>query len=432
MRKVALVFVLSLSFGWFPLLACDLSPLHFEEGEWSDAVASVLPVGERRIGEELRITRMEIGFSPARYEAWAGGEVVDVLLSATVDAQQLITSWRREATERAHARGCGTRTQWAKDFTWRVVHNRDVEGKFRVQHEEWSCGKIPIINKTWKNKNAQFDATVWQTFMPRVRNGGDELRIEFSGRYKDNVPDKLIDLIKFFANTASVEPILSEVAHLDESIFSRLKQYRDVIEEIERFRVLGSGVAGVIPVDGQGSKVSLDLVFSNARFEKNGNRLALAMELRSREGRAILPSQACLLKEGLEKARLQGQAIGPGGRNHVVARGENAWSIARESYGDGRYFQLVAAANNLDDPSTLREGQQLRLEPLANFLARNEVVVLSSGDSLWKISSAQAGGRGTFSEILSANDSLSNPDLVYPVQVIRSGSGGASAAGGQQ
>lgn len=411
------------------VLACDLSPVKFEGTEWSAVVESVLPRGLRDSGGEFPILSMELGFSDPRYEEWADGEVVDVLVSATLDASQMIETWKDEAKERAEKRGCGTRTQWAKDFTWKIVDGGDVEGKFRVQHEDWSCGSIPFTGRRWKNRNSRVDATIWQTFKPRLRNDRNDLNIEFSGRYKDNVPSALVDLVKVFANVASVEPVLSEVAKVDEGIFVRLKEYRDAISEIERFRVLGNGAAGLVPVGTESASVLLDLVFSEAKFEEEGRALRLALALGSRRGKSILPSQACVLKEGLEKARLQGQVIGPDGRPHLVARGENAWTIARNSYGDGRYFQLLAAANNMDDPDMLREGDEIRLEPLSSFLDRDDVMVLHSGDSLWALSNEAGGDSGGFVELLRANGSVVDPDRVYPVQVLRSARGPAVEGG---
>lgn len=429
MRHMCWLYLLMISITVLPTLpaaACDTSsPIRFANGEWSDTVKTVLPASARELAGAFEVLDVEIGFSEPRYEEWAGGEVVDVLVHAEVDAEPLLTIWKQGAKDKAHKRGCGTRTRWAKDFSWKIVDGRDVQGKFRVTHQKWSCGSF--MGSNWKNKDAEFNATIWNTFMPRIVDGGNEIKLDFDGDYKDNVPGVLKDLAKFFGNVVSVEPILSEVVKLDESIFAYLKQYRDTIREIERFRTLGRGFTEILPVGDDQSKIFLDLVFDDVRFTKKNGRLVLQLKMKSRAGKALLPSQSCLLKDGLEKAHLQMRQVGPHGRTRLVAWGENAWSIARDAYGDGRFFQLVAAANGLEDPNHLPEGSEIRLEPLAKFLDRGEVLVLTAGDSLWKLSDEAGGEGGSFTELLAENP-LPDPELVYPVQVIRRvGRGGSGS-----
>ncbi len=48
-----------------------------------------------------------------------------------------------------------------------------------------------------------------------------------------------------------------------------------------------------------------------------------------------------------------------GGNSHVVKRGETLYSIARQSYGDGKQWQKIASANPGVTPSTLKVGQTL-------------------------------------------------------------------------
>ncbi len=49
----------------------------------------------------------------------------------------------------------------------------------------------------------------------------------------------------------------------------------------------------------------------------------------------------------------------PRGASYTVQRGDTLWSIARKLYGNGQKWQQLAAANGINNPKSLREGQTL-------------------------------------------------------------------------
>lgn len=51
------------------------------------------------------------------------------------------------------------------------------------------------------------------------------------------------------------------------------------------------------------------------------------------------------------------------GRQYIVKPGDNLWSISEKEYGTGYNWQLIAKANNLDNPGEIEKGQKLTIPP---------------------------------------------------------------------
>lgn len=50
-----------------------------------------------------------------------------------------------------------------------------------------------------------------------------------------------------------------------------------------------------------------------------------------------------------------------GNKSYVVKRGDTLWSIAKSSYGDGKQYKRIMAANPGVSPNALRVGQTLMI-----------------------------------------------------------------------
>lgn len=137
---------------------------------------------------------------------------------------------------------------------------------------------------------------------------------------------------------------------------------------------------------------------------------------------------------------------------YEVAEGETLWSISEKVYGTGFNWQLIADANNLQDPNNLEAGTKLTIPNLTPTASedeksdqamemeddKSEVAVTVSptvaemmdaqkpettsnateytvvaGDSLWKIAVAQYGDGYKWTEISKANK-LVNPNIIHP------------------
>ena len=103
------------------------------------------------------------------------------------------------------------------------------------------------------------------------------------------------------------------------------------------------------------------------------------------------------------------------GSNYTVQQGDSLFSIAQQAYGDGNQWPSIASANNISDPSLIYPGQVLSIPVLSPTPGSNYTV--QQGDTLFSIAQRAYGNGNQWPVIASANN-ISNPDLIYPGQVL--------------
>lgn len=114
-----------------------------------------------------------------------------------------------------------------------------------------------------------------------------------------------------------------------------------------------------------------------------------------------------------------GPSPSPSGGTHTVRSGDSLWAIANAS---GTDWQTLAQLNGLSNPDRIYPGQVLKL-PGGSVDTGSYTV--QSGDTL----SGIAGRIGTDWQTLARLNSLGNPDMIHPGQVLRTpGAGGAAPA----
>jgi nucleoid-associated protein YgaU len=114
---------------------------------------------------------------------------------------------------------------------------------------------------------------------------------------------------------------------------------------------------------------------------------------------------------------------------HIVAAGENLWTIAEKYYGSGYNFVDIAAANKLANPNKLLVGQTLEIPKVeaktktaelptevkvtpAMSISANTYTV-EKGDTLWGIAVKAYQDGYKWPEIAKANaDKIANPDKI--------------------
>jgi nucleoid-associated protein YgaU len=110
-------------------------------------------------------------------------------------------------------------------------------------------------------------------------------------------------------------------------------------------------------------------------------------------------------------------------RTHVVAEGENLWTIAEDAYGNGKYYTRIIAANPSLNPKNLKIGTVLSIPPLGESTAAanassatpapidtNSQYIVVSGDNLDKIAQKLYGDPTLADRIYDMNVSVIGQD----------------------
>jgi nucleoid-associated protein YgaU len=119
-------------------------------------------------------------------------------------------------------------------------------------------------------------------------------------------------------------------------------------------------------------------------------------------------------------------------KSYTVQKGDSLWNIAEANYGSGYNWVDIASVNKLANPGEISEGQVLTLpavEPKVSTVTKVEETVVTmepitgesytvvKGDNLWNISVRAYGDGYKWVELARLNN-LSNPDLIYPGNVL--------------
>ena len=100
------------------------------------------------------------------------------------------------------------------------------------------------------------------------------------------------------------------------------------------------------------------------------------------------------------------------GQIHVVQYGETLSSIAAKY---GTTWQNLARLNALSNPDMIYQGQTLNVAGSTSVITATNYCIVESGDTLSSI----AAQFGTTVQHLTAVNGLSNPDLIYPGQMLK-------------
>ncbi len=113
---------------------------------------------------------------------------------------------------------------------------------------------------------------------------------------------------------------------------------------------------------------------------------------------------------------------------HVVAEGENLWTLAEKYYNDGYKWTELAKANNIQNPGYLEVGQELTIPTLGTPVTAGTSVAgkepitgatyeVVKGDNLWQIAVRAYGDGYKWSEIARENK-LANPNLIHSGNIL--------------
>jgi len=115
------------------------------------------------------------------------------------------------------------------------------------------------------------------------------------------------------------------------------------------------------------------------------------------------------------------------GKIHTVAKGETLWSIAQSELGSGFEWQRIQLTNEIADPSSIEEGQELVIPdtesipqgttPAEGEMETPDTHTVVKGESLWEIAEEVYGDGFRWVEIARANN-LANPSLIHAGNVL--------------
>ncbi len=124
------------------------------------------------------------------------------------------------------------------------------------------------------------------------------------------------------------------------------------------------------------------------------------------------------------------------GESYTVQEGDTLWMIAERVYSSGYNFVDIAEANSLMNPDFIMTGQEISLpvvdakEPTVGDITPDATMTRSTssvkpthtvveGESLWTIAQAEYNDPYMWTQIVSLNPSITNPDIIYPTTVLK-------------
>lgn len=402
MLLCALLLCADLSFS-----QCKLDTLDLPNDSFFDAIDAISSNPINR--PELGLLHAQLSFSGPKPDPEGKFEKppYDAVLQLQFDAMLLRSRWEKDITSQLTDSGCSSqRVHSFKASTEKGV----LHGYFHAKYVKRSCGDYPWpLHGGWATDLATIETDVWQDFS--LSTSDDHIVVGMTGHAQDNVSQLARDAAKVIGNIFAICPLTGGlVLGLDKQVFESLKAERDALEEAGRFRVVANEG---LNQDDPNSKFTL----ASASFDGPPDHLVINVTaVRSNLDR----TQACKLRDDLTSQEKQGTNLKVA-TTYSVNPGDSAWSIARQMYGDGHYYWLLAGLNNLNAKqiNDLQVGQKLTLQSLGSVLRSGGLVVIRDKDTLWRISKATEESSGTgFSEILTANrNRFEDPNLIFPLQL---------------
>jgi LysM repeat protein len=152
------------------------------------------------------------------------------------------------------------------------------------------------------------------------------------------------------------------------------------------------------------------------QFLQAGSQIAMSI---SRVAH-VQPSVACeIRKQAIQAQKFFQSCVNPQ-RQYVVQTNDSLWRIAENLYGEGQFYHVLRQHNNMSERiDFLKPGQTLAVPAYFEIQGSNEVVV-SSGDTLWKIAGRKLGNPALYRELIQHNRSeVTNPKKLTTLMALK-------------
>lgn len=395
---------------------CDLTPINFPGEKLQDSSGGFDKTGQ--MAKQLQDLKnaglspagADISFGQPRVSDGYNNKITDMFLTMSFDATQLTKLWEEQVKAQGNQDGCSN--SQVNTIGWAVLPDGSWQGNFHVKYVKRSC--------FWFFGNVQTDlVTLEIDFKNHLRlivaPDGKTLTPLISSEESDNVPDWLKPIAQFLNNCLSIVTV--GLVPVDKHVIDAYKNIDQILVQMNHFNVLPQVGTASATLD----NITYETVFDSANFVQSGGTLILTVKAKTAPSSLLSRGQACVVHDSFLQLRAQSD-IPPGGLDYEIKKGDTAWNIANQFYGNGRYFPIVTGINDIPHASSdqMAVGKKMNIQRISTLLNRDDVLITLHGDSLWKMAHPKGGTAPSYSGLLAQNKGwIEDPNMIYPVEFIK-------------
>ena len=390
---------------------CDLSAIEFPGDSFYRAESYFL--GESKpLNPNMQLRSAVLSFGDPKDIANTEHPVYGIYMKMEFDATGVVNSWWKQVKSQEDV-GCSSRTIWFPNPPWITDTAGAWTGRFHVKQVTRSCVGNAQIDLETK------EIDYWNTVAVRIEPDGKSITPLTSRGASDNTSPILKTIAQGLGAVVQIVTLgfvpQAQVQAIDGH--KAIEESLQLMESYEKGMLSDAKAANEKDVSG----FTLDFLFADARFLNVDNVLVLS--IMSSQNTSNLPNrgEACLIRKAMDEIKTGGENVGPEGTEYEVKSADSLWRLAERFYGNPKYHLILAGENNIElsNINKLYPGEKLILRPLGEVRKSSDFILVAKKDSLWSIASRDGRAR-SYGKLQNANRSwLPNPDLIYPLQVIR-------------
>ena len=340
------------------------------------------------------------------------------------DATSIVDQWVQAINQQANDQN-GCSSSRVHSIEWHLESNDTWVGSFHVDYKKRAC-----FDYWWFGaRHAQIDlAEVNVVFVNKLKiqidPNGNHITTQFTPTATNNIPDWLKPILQLFENVIAI--LTLGFVQPDEHVLSGIKIQDQILSDMGKYAV-DLIHQHLKDIDTRPSSNDAQLEFLNHLVHKTvafsrptSSQLSIDLVEGPSDGNLPPGGAVCRVHDPLYILRVQDENIPFDGLDYETQAGDNGWKIAESKYGNGRFFLLISAANNITDYDLdrLPVGRHLRIETVATLRSRPDLLLIMNGQNIWQI--ASSADKGTYAALLNANkDWFKDPNLIYPIQVLK-------------
>jgi hypothetical protein len=394
--------------------SCNLSPVEFLGQEFPNAIKYFVGDDGTMVSNGVKIDKAVFTFGPLHSVPNTEHQVVDMSVRMDFDTQSVVNDWISQVNAQADE-GCSSRKVWFPNPAWDIDQTGAWMGRFHVKQVTRKCYWLFGDQQTEMSVN---EVDFWNKVTVSAAPDGRKLVSSATNGESDNTPDFVKVIARGLGAIAQVVTLgfvpQANVQAIDGN--QEIEKAMAKMDQYERGMLKNTNAAGPKVIAG----FQVDFLFTKASFRKEGNRPIISVESSQTQDNLPNEGEACTIREGLIEMKTGGNNVGPAGTSYTTIPGDSLWNIANANYGNGKYFMVIAAANNIafGNMNHIPVAKHLRLDSIANLRNRQDFVMVMKGDSLWTLSAQN--GSHSFAGLVQANLRwVEDEDKIYPLQMVQ-------------